>query len=236
LNRIFRNVALSALVVLCGLPLTGASQASRPATPADWFHVYPIDTHTYAISEPNYWQQNVSYLLIGERRALLFDTGPGLYSIREQVQRLTSLPVIAIPSHLHFDHVGDLEEFSDVRLLDTPALRAQVRHGYIVEPPSQYMLRTPFTYRVRGWVKDGQTIDLGARKYACSAPRDIRRIRSHCSMATRRICSPVIWSTEWSRCAPCRVPMCARRHLAASSAANSRPLTALRTRRMPKRP
>jgi glyoxylase-like metal-dependent hydrolase (beta-lactamase superfamily II) len=164
LNRTFRNVALSVLAVLCSLPMARASQVSRPATPPDWFHVYPIDARTYAISEPNYWQQNVSYLLIGARRALLFDTGPGLYSIYEQVQRLTSLPVIAIPSHLHFDHVGDLEEFSDVRLLDTPALRSQVRHGLIVEPPSQYMLRTPFSYRVHGWIRDGQTIDLGARK------------------------------------------------------------------------
>jgi hypothetical protein len=50
-----------------------------------------------------------------------------------------------------------------VRLLDTPALRAQVRGGYFVEPPSQYMLRNSFKYRVHGWIKDGQTIDLGGR-------------------------------------------------------------------------
>jgi glyoxylase-like metal-dependent hydrolase (beta-lactamase superfamily II) len=140
-----------------------AGEPSRPPTPADWFHVYPIDDHTYAISEPKYWQENVSYLLIGTRRALLFDTGPGIYSIRAVVGGLTSLPVVAIPSHLHFDHVGDLEEFADVRLLDTPAFRAQVRDGYFVEPPSQYMLRNSFKYRVHGWIKDGQAIDLGGR-------------------------------------------------------------------------
>jgi glyoxylase-like metal-dependent hydrolase (beta-lactamase superfamily II) len=145
------------------LGAAGATQPTRAPTPTDWFHVYSIDAHTYAISEPRYWQENVSYLLIGTQRALLFDTGPGIYSIRAQVQRLTSLPVIAIPSHLHFDHVGDLEEFSDVRLLDTPALRAQIRGGYFVEPPSQYMLTSPFRYRVHGWIKDGQTIDLGGR-------------------------------------------------------------------------
>jgi glyoxylase-like metal-dependent hydrolase (beta-lactamase superfamily II) len=152
-------------VGLFGLSNALASQPQRPPTPVGWFHVYSIDasSSTYAISEPKYWQENVSYLLIGKRRALLFDTGPGIYSIRAEVRRLTSLPVIAVPTHLHFDHVGDLEEFSDVRLLDTPALRSQVHGGYFVEPPPQYMLRSSFKYRVRGWIKDGQTIDLGGR-------------------------------------------------------------------------
>lgn len=153
-------IALIALFVCW----TAVAAPSRPPTPAGWFHIIPLDARTYAISEPKYWQENVSYLLIGTRRALLFDTGPGLYSIREAVEKLTSLPVIAIPTHLHFDHVGDLEEFADVRLLDTPKLRAQVHDGYFVEPPAQYLLRNPFRYPVHGWVKDGQSLDLGNRK------------------------------------------------------------------------
>jgi glyoxylase-like metal-dependent hydrolase (beta-lactamase superfamily II) len=155
-------LALS-LVAVAAIASSQAARSSRPATPPGWFHIYGIDAHTYAISEPKYWQENVSYLLIGTRRALLFDTGPGIYSIRAQVRRLTALPVIAIPSHLHFDHVGDLEEFSDVRLLDDPALRSQMHEGYFVEPPRQYMLRTAFKYPVHGWIKDGQSIDLGGR-------------------------------------------------------------------------
>lgn len=152
-------------VVAIGMAVSARAAApSRPPTPPGWFHIYQIDAHTYAISEPKYWQENVSYLLIGTRRALLFDTGPGIYSIRTQVRRLTRLPVIAIPSHLHFDHVGDLEEFSDVRLLDQPDLRSQVHDGYFVEPPKQYMLRTSFKYRVHGWIRDGRTIDLGGLK------------------------------------------------------------------------
>jgi glyoxylase-like metal-dependent hydrolase (beta-lactamase superfamily II) len=156
------RAAAGIAAALCSLG-AAASVPARPPTPPGWFHIIPIDAHTYAISEPKYWQENVSYLLIGSRRALLFDTGPGIYSIRGAVASLTSLPVVVIPSHLHFDHVGDLEEFDDVRLLDTPALRAQVHDGYFVEPPSQYLLRTPIRYRVHGWIKDGQTIALGGR-------------------------------------------------------------------------
>jgi len=157
------RAALIVLVCLCSLSAVAEPVPARPPTPPNWFHIIPIDAHTYAISEPKYWQENVSYLLIGSSRALLFDTGPGMYSIRKEVASLTSLPVVVIPSHLHFDHVGDLEEFDDVRLLDTPSLRAQVHGGYFVEPPAQYLLRTPFKYRVHGWFKDGQTLDLGGR-------------------------------------------------------------------------
>jgi hydroxyacylglutathione hydrolase len=163
MNRVIGVLTLSLLAGACGIGTAQGAEPARPPTPSDWFHVYPIDRQTYAISEPKYWQENVSYLLIGTRSALLFDTGPGIYSIRAEVQRLTLLPVIVIPSHLHFDHVGDLEEFRDVRLLDTPALRAQVRDGYFVETTPQYQLRGSIKYRVRGWIKDGQTIDLGGR-------------------------------------------------------------------------
>jgi len=168
LNRSFAGRITGLLArILVGAGAFASVQAAgpgRPPTPPGWFHVYQIDARTYAISEPKYWQENVSYLLLGSRRALLFDTGPGIYSIREQVRKLTRLPVIAIPSHLHFDHVGDLAEFADVRLLDRPELRAQLHDGYFVEPVRQYMLRTPFKYRVHGWVADGQSIDLGQRR------------------------------------------------------------------------
>ena len=135
----------------------------RPLPPADWFHVVRLDDRTYELSEPKYWQGNVSYLLLGRRAAFLFDTGPGLYSIRSVVQTLTHLPLIVIPSHLHFDHVGDLAEFSDVRLLDTPPLREELHNGELVETPNQLLLKSGIRYRVAGWIKDGESIDFGER-------------------------------------------------------------------------
>ncbi len=152
-----------ALIWAAGAAAQADESATRPPPPADWFHIVRLDARTYELSEPKYWQQNVSYLLLGSQRGLLFDTGPGLYSIRSAVQKLTRLPLIVIPSHLHFDHVGDLAEFSDVRLLDTTALRAQAHDGEFVEPPAQFMLKSGIRYHVAGWIKDGQTIDLGGR-------------------------------------------------------------------------
>lgn len=159
------NLIACAFLSLGEVASAGAAHpAAREPAPNGWFKIIKLDEHTYAISEPKYWQENVSYLMIGTRRALLFDTGPGVYGIRAVVRALTKLPLVVVPSHLHFDHVGDVEEFDDVRLLDTPALRAQVRNGRFVEPAPQYMLRNQKQYVVHGWIKDGQTLDLGKRK------------------------------------------------------------------------
>src|ERR1700749_3399107 len=91
------------LACLCG-GMPALSQPNQVVPPRDWFHVIRIDSDTYALSEPKYWQANVSYLLLGSRRALLFDTGPGIYDIGDVVRGLTALPVTVIPSHFHFEH------------------------------------------------------------------------------------------------------------------------------------
>jgi glyoxylase-like metal-dependent hydrolase (beta-lactamase superfamily II) len=94
----------------------------------------------------------------------MFDTGPGIYSIRDVVRSLTSLPVIVIPSHLHFDHVGRIAEFSDIALIDLDALRQEVKNGVLTEPPAQYLLQTEYRIPVNRWLKDREVIDLGDRQ------------------------------------------------------------------------
>jgi hydroxyacylglutathione hydrolase len=103
------------------------------AEPLRWFDDYyvvaDLGEGAYAIGEPRYGQCNFSYLVVGSQRALLFDTGPGLRDIRKVVATLTALPIVALPSHLHFDHVGNLYRFEDVALPDLPTLREQSHHG-----------------------------------------------------------------------------------------------------------
>jgi glyoxylase-like metal-dependent hydrolase (beta-lactamase superfamily II) len=150
------------LACLCGASPT-PSEPNPVVPPRDWFHVIRLDSDTYALSEPKYWQANVSYLLLGTRRALLFDTGPGIYSIRDVVRGLTSLPVTVIPSHLHFDHVGRIAELSDIAIIDLETLRRQVKNGILTEPPTQYLLQSEYRIPVSHWVKDREIIDLGGR-------------------------------------------------------------------------
>ena len=49
---------------------------------------------------------NCSNLVIGDNKALLFDTGLGVEDLRSEVNKLTKLPLMVINSHGHLDHVG----------------------------------------------------------------------------------------------------------------------------------
>lgn len=153
---------------------TAAMNADKPAleAPLRWFDSYyvvgDLGEGAFAIGEPFYGQCNFSYLIVGSQRALLFDTGPGVRDISPVVSALTSLPVEVLPSHLHFDHTGNLHRFAAVALLNLPALRAQVHEGMFSLGLYQSLgfiegfKREPF--RVAHWLDSGAEIDLGGRR------------------------------------------------------------------------
>lgn len=66
---------------------------------SDWFNVAYLNPDTYIIEEPKSSQGNVSYLLIGEEKALMFDTGTGEneaengFKIKHIIDQLTGVPV-----------------------------------------------------------------------------------------------------------------------------------------------
>jgi glyoxylase-like metal-dependent hydrolase (beta-lactamase superfamily II) len=47
-----------------------------------WFEVYRIRPGVFAIYEPHQFEEVISYLILGSKRALLFDTGMGIGKIR----------------------------------------------------------------------------------------------------------------------------------------------------------
>ncbi len=78
-----------------------------------WFTLDRADESTYILSEYRHWEETHCYLLLGEDRALLIDTGLGIGNIGEQVRRLTALPVTAVATHVHWDHIGGHGYFSE---------------------------------------------------------------------------------------------------------------------------
>ena len=71
----------------------------------DYYSIERLDETTWAIGEPRYAQQNVSYLIVGRERAVVFDAGPGLRELAPVVAGLTELPITFVPSHLHYDYL-----------------------------------------------------------------------------------------------------------------------------------
>jgi len=58
-----------------------------------WFTVDRIDEDTYIISEYRHWEETHCYLLNGNMRSLLIDTGLGISNIYEEVLKLTDKPI-----------------------------------------------------------------------------------------------------------------------------------------------
>ena len=77
----------------------------------DWFTIDQIDKHTYIVSEYRHWEETHCYLLNGRESSLLIDTGLGICNIHNEIIKLTDKPVIAVVTHIHWDHIGGHKYF-----------------------------------------------------------------------------------------------------------------------------
>lgn len=97
------------------LPKRGyfADHAKYPVVPGlqntfGWFEVrrMPCDG-VFAVAEPRHEQNGCFYVVLGETKALVFDTGLGIYDPRPLVEELAGgREIIVVNSHFHFDHAG----------------------------------------------------------------------------------------------------------------------------------
>jgi glyoxylase-like metal-dependent hydrolase (beta-lactamase superfamily II) len=134
----------------------------------DYYVVADLGAGAFAIGEPKYGQCNFSYLIVGSGQALLFDTGPGLKDIGAVARSLTPLPLEVLPSHLHFDHTGNLQHFDAVALPSLPALQTQARANTMRLGLYQSLgfvegFGRP-AFHVSRWITPGTQIDLGGRR------------------------------------------------------------------------
>lgn len=131
----------------------------------DYFTIEIIDDNTFAIGEPRYWQQNSSFLIIGEKKALLFDSGTGVRDITPVIESLTDLPIIVMCSHVHYDHVGNHDKFEEILLADTQVGRQDLEGTLVFSMATNEgaTVVPPIPTRV---AEDGDKIELGGRTLA----------------------------------------------------------------------
>jgi len=81
------------------------------------YTISEIYTDTYAITDNGFSQGKVyMYLLVGNEKALLVDSGYGLLDLNAVVKTITDKPVICVCTHGHLDHAPGACQFEDAYL------------------------------------------------------------------------------------------------------------------------
>lgn len=159
------------------LPRSEYKALERVPVSDAWFEVYKPAPGVFAIYEPHQAEEVISYLIVGQKRALLFDTGMGMSDMKKLTAELTKLPIVVLNSHTHDDHVGDNWEFDTIYAMDTDFARKNAqgsREDAQAEVTPDQICGTlpkgfdPHAYTTRPWkitnyTRDGDRFDLGGR-------------------------------------------------------------------------
>ena len=161
------------------LPREAWSNYEKVDQPDPWFEVYRLTDTVYAIYEDGQFEEVISYLVLGEEKAALIDTGNGIGDIKKLVEGLTDLPVVVVNTHTHGDHIGGNHKFSQVLAFESEFSKDRSKKGQSREQMGHYldgdMVWKPFPdyfdaetwrihpFKVTRWLKDGDKIDLGGR-------------------------------------------------------------------------
>jgi glyoxylase-like metal-dependent hydrolase (beta-lactamase superfamily II) len=99
--------------------------ARPPLSPGEWFALRPVAPRTWLVAEPGHVN---CFLVEGDDRAVLVDTGLGLADVHAAARTRTDRPILAVNSHGHDDHRGGNWLFDEVAAhpLATPAVTAPV--------------------------------------------------------------------------------------------------------------
>jgi glyoxylase-like metal-dependent hydrolase (beta-lactamase superfamily II) len=140
-----------------------------------WFRVWEDRPGIWVIEEPLHSEVVKSYLVIGNDRAALIDTGMGVGDLNALVRSITDLPIVVLQSHAHNDHIGSAWQFDAVCV--HPAEAEALAKGMSADrlanwfSPHEMSGPLPASFNPVGYsipgtsatalINDGDTIDLG---------------------------------------------------------------------------
>lgn len=147
----------------------------------DWYRVFELEYGIIAISEPWHAQGVFAYMIFGENKVMLLDTGMGIVNIRPLVELFlpSDKELVVVNTHTHFDHIGSNCYFDKVFIYNHPVAISRAKMGYshrellpeITE--SQFYREYPKDYiaekfEILGFnyecYEDGAVFDLGGRQ------------------------------------------------------------------------
>jgi len=125
----------------------------------------------------NEFELDYMYLVEGEKRALVIDTGTGVGDFKGVIESLTKLPYEVVATHGHLDHIGGRGQFEEIYI--HPADISMVKEASYVQRQDYakaILAKTPnveatFDINIPIYnkepelieVKEGDTFDLGGR-------------------------------------------------------------------------
>lgn len=117
------------------------------------------------------------YLVIGQERAALIDSGMGIGDVRAEIRRITSLPCTVLNTHYHWDHIGANSLFTESAIHESevdliaqeqdlswfrPAMQSPTASAVLpssFDPTAYRVIPKPATRILR----DNDLVDLGGR-------------------------------------------------------------------------
>jgi glyoxylase-like metal-dependent hydrolase (beta-lactamase superfamily II) len=124
-----------------------------------WFTVKELYAGIWGLAEFGHNEKVISYLFVGAKKCLLFDSGMGIGDIKKEVEKITKLPVIVINSHCHFDHIGGNTLFTEIALFNSEFSKNISVEGYANEELKEYLAKQLFTQSPpKGFSSDGYNI------------------------------------------------------------------------------
>jgi glyoxylase-like metal-dependent hydrolase (beta-lactamase superfamily II) len=147
--------------------------------PDQWFEVYKLTDTVYAIYEDGQFEEVISFLVLGEEKAVIIDTGNGIGDIKAVVDGITDLPVMVLNTHTHGDHIGGNHQFDEVLVYETEFSKERAKNGQTREQMGHHLNENMVwkalpdyldveawrihPFNVTKWLKEGDIIDLGGR-------------------------------------------------------------------------
>ncbi len=115
--------------------------------------VFKNDEVTISVLEDRTWvletfDRTTMYILEGDDRAMLIDTGTQCEDLDEIVRKITQKPLTVVLTHNHRDHAGNIRYFDEVYMHPADTLVP-----IYVEFDGEYK-----------WMREGDIFDLGNRK------------------------------------------------------------------------